>query len=324
MSVTCVILTRPAAQAAAAREALQRCGIEAHSLPLIDIGPPPDPAALARAWQELAGDALEVFASANAAGQFLAARPAGRQWPAGTLAAAPGPGTAAALRAAGVPAGQVVAPLDGSANFDSEALWALLEPQPWSGRRVLLVRGEQGREWLGEQLQAAGATVRAVAAYRRLAPRPDDAGRALLQRALARPRQWLWHFGSAEALRNLQALAPGADWSASRALATHPRIAEVARALGFGQVAVIAPGAAALAAAAGLEASDADPDRGPGPGPGAAPAEAAVRPASGAVTPADAASMRVPGVSDGASVPAARALDAAPVPAPGAADSAPG
>ncbi|MFN5165731.1 MAG: uroporphyrinogen-III synthase, partial [Pseudomonadota bacterium] len=124
MSVTCVILTRPAAQAAAAREALQRCGIEAHSLPLIDIGPPPDPAALARAWQELGGDAMVFFASANAAGQFLAARPAGRQWPAGTLAAAPGPGTAAALRAAGVPAGQVVAPLDGSANFDSEALWA--------------------------------------------------------------------------------------------------------------------------------------------------------------------------------------------------------
>lgn len=259
-----VILTRPAAQATAQAAELRGRGIQVSCLPLIEIGPAPDPAALLRAWEELADEALVFFASANAAERFLAARPPSCGWPHGTLAAAPGPATAATLRAAGVPAGAVVAPSADAPSFDSEALWELLAPRTWTGRRVLLVRGEQGREWLGERLQAAGATVHAVAAYRRLPPRTGGAGLALVQRALAEPGGCWWHFSSAEALRNLRVLAPGADWSASQALATHPRIAAAARDAGFGHVAVIAPGAAPLAeavAAAALSTGPAATDR---------------------------------------------------------------
>jgi uroporphyrinogen-III synthase len=250
MAARHLIVTRPAAQATPLVDELRSRGVSASTLPLIEIAPAPDPAAVAAAWAGLPGDALAFFASANAVEHFLGARPAGAAWPAATLAAGPGPGTAAALRAGGVPAPRVVEPAAGAASFDSEALWEELRTRDWRGRRVLLVRGEQGRDWLAEQLQAAGAEVHAVAAYRRLAPRPDDAGRALLARALAEPGGFLWHFSSSEAVQHLRTLAPGADWRVARAAATHPRIAAAARALGFGVVDEIAPGVEALVRAA--------------------------------------------------------------------------
>lgn len=228
--------------------ALRAQGVEASSLPLIEISAAPDAAAVAEAWAGLAGDALAFFASANAVEQFFGARPAAAVWPPGTLAAGPGPGTAQALRAGGVPAELVVEPAADAPSFDSEALWQLLRERDWHGRRVLLVRGEQGRDWLTEQLQAAGATVHTVAAYRREPPRLDDAGRARLHAALRAPSAHLWHFSSSEAVRHLAALAPGAAWGEARAAATHPRIAAAARGIGFGRVDEVAPGVEALVA----------------------------------------------------------------------------
>jgi uroporphyrinogen-III synthase len=48
------------------------------------------------------------------------------------------------------------------------------------------------------------------------------------------------------AARNLPLLAPGGGWRSSRAFATHERIGEAARAVGFAQVQVLAPGQEAL------------------------------------------------------------------------------
>jgi uroporphyrinogen-III synthase len=47
---------------------------------------------------------------------------------------------------------------------------------------------------------------------------------------------------------HLPALAPSADWSAARALATHPRIAEAARRLGLQRVQTVEPTPEAVAA----------------------------------------------------------------------------
>ena len=98
------------------------------------------------------------------------------------------------------------------------------------------MRGEQGRDWLAEQLGQAGATVAFLAAYERHAPRWQAAERALLDQALACPAQWLWLFSSSEAVGHLGLLAPGADWSQAAAMASHPRIEAAARRLGFGRV----------------------------------------------------------------------------------------
>jgi len=46
----------------------------------------------------------------------------------------------------------------------------------------------------------------------------------------------VWLFSSSEAIANLQLLAPGQSWQQARAVATHPRIAQAARAAGFGVV----------------------------------------------------------------------------------------
>ena len=236
-----LIVTRPAAQAARWVQELRALGVDAQALPLLEIAPPADAAPLHAAWQALPVSALAMFVSANAVQHFFAARPDGLTWPAGVLAGSTGPGTTHALRAAGVDPDDIVEPAADAQAFDSEALWARLAAREWAGRRALVVRGEDGRDWLADTLRARGATVDFVAAYRRLAPVPDAAGRALLQAALAAPQAHAWLLTSSEAAQHLGHLAPGADWSASLALASHPRIAATARRIGFGRVEAVAP-----------------------------------------------------------------------------------
>lgn len=229
------IVTRPQAQAQPLAARLRAAGLDAVALPLIEIAPVADPAPLRQAWDELARVAFVMFVSANAVAHFFAARPGSSGWPQAVRAGSTGPGTTAALLAAGVPAVAIDAP-SGPA-FDTDALWAQrLQGRAWAGRRALIVRGEGGRDWLAGRLRAAGAQVDVVAAYARRRPRLDPAGTALLAAAQARPREHAWLFSSSEAVANLGALAPGADWSAARALASHPRIEAAARALGFGEV----------------------------------------------------------------------------------------
>jgi uroporphyrinogen-III synthase len=247
-----VIVTRPPAQAATWVARLHQLGVDAQALPLIGIAPVDDPAPLRRAWVELAATALVVFVSPNAVQHFFDHRPAGAAWPPGTLAGSTGPGTSAALRAAGLAGQEIAEPAADSPSFDSEALWTRVAARDWAGRRVLVVRGEDGRDWLAGRLRERGAAVDFVAAYRRLPPRPDDAGRRLIESALAAPDAHLWLFSSSEAVVHLRSLMPAADWSGSRAAATHSRIAESARSAGFGRVDLVTPAVEAVAALAGM------------------------------------------------------------------------
>jgi uroporphyrinogen-III synthase len=243
-----LIVTRPRAQAAAWVREVQALGQAAAPLPLIEIGALEDAEPLRRAWRHLHGTALVVFVSANAVQHFIAAAPAGGPWPDGVLAGSTGPGTSAALRGAGVPEASLVEPAADAPAYDSEALWARVAGRDWAGRRVLVVRGEDGRDWLADTLRARGATVDFVAAYRRRVPALDAAESALLRSALAAPAAHRWLFSSSEAVGNLRRLAPAADWSRSSALATHPRIVSAARQAGFGQVELTAPAPAAVVA----------------------------------------------------------------------------
>ena len=65
---------------------------------------------------------------------------------------------------------RIVSPAVDAAQFDSEALWERLRSRDWNGARVLVVRGDGGRDWLADRLRDAGATVATVGAYRRIAP----------------------------------------------------------------------------------------------------------------------------------------------------------
>ncbi len=237
-----VLVTRPQPQADDWAARLAALGHDALALPLLAIGDAPDPAAVTAAWHALAQRTLAMFVSPSAVERFAAARAPGQSWPAGTLAGSTGPGTARALRDAAVPPDCIVTPADDSPSFDSEALWTLLRARrDWHGCSVLIVRGAGGRDWLAGQLRAAGATVDFVEAYRRETPRWSAPQRRALELALARPAAHVWLFSSSEALGQLATLAPGANWSASVALATHGRIAEAARVAGFARVHEVAP-----------------------------------------------------------------------------------
>lgn len=260
-----VIVTRPVAEGAHWVQALRASGWPAEALPLIDITEPGDPqvqATLAqhrRQWWQ--ADAL-MFVSAAAVRHFFARNvvlpPAQQAFT--TRFWAPGPGTARVLAQAlanrGLSADRIDSPPADAAQFDSEHLWPVVAAQLHTGSRVLIIRGHSleldggrdafhptaraaalpgtGRDWLIQRCEAAGAWVGACVAYERRAPVLSVAERALIQDDSGAGQLWL--FSSSEALTNLQALAPGQDWSAAAALATHPHIAAAARAAGFDQV----------------------------------------------------------------------------------------
>ena len=234
-----VIVTRPAAQAADWVRRLEAEQIDAVALPLIGVAPAGDAAAVEAAWATLATQRLVVFVSPNAVEHFFAVRPAGMRWPTGVLAGSPGPGTTRALLDLSVPAAQTVAPAADAAQFDSESLWRQLTAQDWQGACVLIVRGDGGRDWLGQTLRGRGAQVTHVAVYRREAPMFDAAQHARLAAALHEPAAHLWYFSSSEAIDHLERLSAPFEplrWAEARALATHPRIAERARQLGIARV----------------------------------------------------------------------------------------
>lgn len=241
-------MTRPRAQAQAWVHALREVGVDAHALPLIEIAAAPDSGLLAAAWQALSDCALVVFVSANAAQHFFDVRPPGLAWPAHTLAGSTGRGTSAALRHLGVPPEQLVEPAPGQMQ-ESESLWLQLQARPWRGQRVLVVRGEGGRDWLAERLGQAEAQVEFLAAYRRLPPVLQATEQALLDQALSRPEAYAWLFSSSQALRHLPALLPtGREVIWAGALCTHERIAQAASDAGFARTQVVTAGADAEAA----------------------------------------------------------------------------
>ncbi|AKJ31105.1 uroporphyrinogen-III synthase [Caldimonas brevitalea] len=248
-----VLVTRPAAQARQWVEQLRARGVDAVALPLIGITSADDVEAVRAAWHQLHGYRAVVFVSPNAAEHFFAVRPEGAQWPDTVLAATPGPGTDGALQSAGVPAANRCRPAEDAPQFDSESLWVELGRHSWQGARVLIVRGEGGRNWLADQLTSAGAEVRFLSAYRRRPPQLDAEQERLLHAAVVdAPQQHLWFFSSSEAIDHLEACCTAralpTRWADSRALATHPRIAERARALGCQAVIEVRPALDAVVA----------------------------------------------------------------------------
>lgn len=226
--------------------ALQAHGLRADALPLLTVAPlqPAQHAALiqalGQAWQALAHYQAVVFVSAPAVTHFFAARPAPALPRFAPQAWVTGPGSRAALLQAGVAASQIRAPALEAAQFDSEALWQQVGASVQAGQQFLIVRGADGagqvagRNWLAQQLAAAGGQVTQVAAYQRLAPQWSADQRALAQTAASDGSIWL--LSSSEATAHLAQLLPQQSWQQALALATHERIARAARNLGFVQV----------------------------------------------------------------------------------------
>jgi uroporphyrinogen-III synthase len=227
-------------QAAALAQQVAALGGTPIIFPAIVIAAARDPAPLARALRELDRYDFAVFVSANAVVHALAGAP---PWPAHIVALAPGAGTAAALQAAGVANART--PVIGA---DTEALLALPELADIAGKRIVIFRGNGGRELLGAGLRARGAIVDYVECYCREKPQSGAAG---LAEAWSEGRIDAVTITSSEGLENLWGMLDAATRTRFAGTATfvpHPRIAEKARALSLAHVVVTEPNDARLLA----------------------------------------------------------------------------
>jgi len=237
----CILVTRPAAQAAPLAAKLRAEGAEPLLFPSIEIAPPSDRAALAAVLDRLSEFHWAVFISPTAVARANEEVMARGGWPENLRHAAVGSGSAKALAALGIRG--AVAP---AGQGDSEALAALPELAEVAGQSIVIFRGEGGREVLRRELEARGAQVEYAQVYRRVRPTADAA-----------PLVARWAAGavhavsitSREGLENLVAMLgePGVAWLRSAPVfVPHPRIEQAARACGISKTILVASGDDAL------------------------------------------------------------------------------
>lgn len=232
-----VVVTRPAGQAAHFATALSGAGAIPVLYPVLEIRDIEDPAPLLDAAIRLDGFDLAVFVSPNAIQKALAVVLARRTWPSGLRVATIGKSSERELARHGIH--DVISP---PLRFDSEALLELPELIDVAGKRVIIFRGDGGRELLGDTLKARGASVEYLSCYRRGKPALDPA-----------PLLKFWEEGrldavtltSSEGLRNFFDMVGrlGQAWlRKTPAFVPHARIAEQAQALGLTRVVPTGPG----------------------------------------------------------------------------------
>jgi len=238
-----VVVTRPAGQTAHMEALIRAAGGEPVVFPALEIFDVADLQPVLALIDRLDAFDLAIFISANAVNKALALVRARRVWPAGLRVATVGRGSERELRRGGFAA--VIAP---SERFDSEALLDQPELKGVQGKRVVIFRGEGGRDLLGDTLSERGAVVEYAECYRRGRPQADVA--PLLALAARRELDAIT-VTSNEGLANLHDMLDqaGSRWFKQTPLfAPHERIAAAARALGVQTVVLTAPGDEGLVA----------------------------------------------------------------------------
>jgi len=254
MSTKTIIVTRPSGQARQLIEVLtqaiqnsrvaNRSLPEIISLPLLTIVPKAD-AMLADHIASVLRDAdLAIFVSPNAIESVM--RLLERDWqefskqiiPIGVM----GGSSQLALQNHGI--GNEVKPTPiiipkHNAQWDSEGLWHELQTLGWDwvGKKVVIFKGEGGRDWLADTLKKAGANVEAISSYTRIPLDIDNpAWQAIHDMDFSKS---LWLLTSSEAVRYLGTVMKDQfiqDLSAASALCPHHNIADAAEIIGFGEV----------------------------------------------------------------------------------------
>ena len=285
MRSTTLVVTRPSGQASALTEALQAAiariaashpkqdwqAPQIMALPLLTIVPKSDTKVAAAIRTAMQTADLAVFVSPNAIEctmrllgddwQSIAQRPI----PIGVV----GQSSFHALERHGIGTeAKLPTPIwmpGNPAQWDSEGLWDAIQNRfpSWAGRRVIVFRGDGGREWLADQLQSVGAQVEAIAVYSRI---PLSESSPQWEKVLnANTDDALWILTSSEAVRHLGAVLEQQgrqDYLAgASALCPHHNIARSAKEIGFATVLECHSGDTALvsAAIAWLEAESKKP-----------------------------------------------------------------
>lgn len=237
-----IVVTRPAAQARQLAGLIRAAGGIPVLFPVLEILDSGDLRPLQALIDRLEEFDLAIFISPSAVNKAMNLITARRQLPPGLSIAAIGRGSARELKHFGV--GEVIAP---ARKFDSEALLELPELTEIAGKRVVIFRGDGGRELLGDTLVARGAVLEYAECYRRGKP---NSNAAPLLKAWARNELHAIVVTSSEGLHNLFDMVGklGQSWLRKTPLfVTHARIAATARELGLAAVIEAGPGDAELA-----------------------------------------------------------------------------
>lgn len=245
MSTAAVILTRPVVQAQDFAHKVVAMGRTVEFFPLLEIQPLQDNAALLARIKQLHDYTLVAFVSPNAIDAFFRLV---TDFPTKLPIAVMGEGSRACLARHGLhdQNARIIRP-GNRFKTDSETLLDELDLQVLRGKKVLIVRGESGRELLADALRTNGVEVDQVAAYRRVAPELTPERADQLRRLLGAYNDWV--ITSSEALRNLHTyvislqLDDGvAKMQRQHLLMPHSRIEETAKSYGFQSITLTASG----------------------------------------------------------------------------------
>jgi len=226
-----VVITRPAGEAQRLAALIREAGGVPLLYPAMEILDVADPKLLDDIIDRLDAFDLAIFISPSAVDKAMPLIAARGALPAKLRYAAIGPGGVRSLRRFGI--AEVIAP---QGRYDSESLLASSYMQNVHGLRVVIFRGDGGRELLGDTLAVRGAVVEYAACYRRGRPAFDVA--PLIQ-AWERNNIAAVVVTSSEGLRNFceRIGAAGQRWlRKTLIIVPHRRIAAVARELGVMRV----------------------------------------------------------------------------------------
>ncbi len=225
-----ILVTRPLHQAEPLCHMIEQASGTAIRLPMLEIQPAkPDPE-IERKLSEIPRCDAVVFVSRNAVNSARKLLGDDLGCIRDKTVFAVGRSTADALKAVGVD--EVIYPVEGS---DSESLLALplLQAPNVRNKKIVIIRGQGGREMLAESLRQRGAKVEYVEVYRRV---PTVYDRETLARLWHEQRPDLIVISSGEGLQNLFDMVTS-EWK--QELITTPlvvlgrRMAEQAESIGF-------------------------------------------------------------------------------------------
>jgi uroporphyrinogen-III synthase len=264
MSTKTIVVTRPSGQARQLIEVLTRA-IEASgvgkrslpeilSLPLLTIVPKSGEHLMDHIAAVLSDADLVIFVSPNAIESVM--RLLERDWqdfskkiiPIGVM----GGSSHLALKNHGIGLEENPTPIiipKNNENWDSEGLWQELQALQWNWqkKKVVIFKGEGGRDWLADTLTKAGAAVEAISTYSRVPLDLDNPAWHLVREMDLSKSLWL--LTSSEAVRYLGEVMKDQfiqNLNAASALCPHHNIADAAELIGFGEVFTSEPGDEAL------------------------------------------------------------------------------
>jgi len=219
-----ILVTRPREQSDRLVELIEAAGGVPVICPVIEILGPSNPAALESRIEELGTYDMAIFISPTAAERCLKSILARREWPSNIAVAAVGQGTAQKLETLGV--NDITSPAD---QADSESLLKLSGMQNLAGKRIIIFRGEGGRELLADTLRIRGAVIDYAECYRRTKP---DSSKNPLRRVMRQIDLAGITVTSSEGLANLLEMAGSENRQKIASIpffVLHERIAVTAR-----------------------------------------------------------------------------------------------